>query len=288
MNRTAVVAFCGFFLLLFAVSHVLLAEQGGGNRRGTGSSCTYNWMANAKHVYFKSDSDWATNTIPDDECTTSCTAQTLNTSTGINETDLTTSGLPAGTGASRVMLPFTAADDQATSNVRLMQAANNGDWAFCAWMRITQTNTEDLVTHTSSGNTADAFLYANTTLGIVGLFTQGNSTDLLTSLSAITVNTWSHICWSVDNDGSAGGTDVRKIYVNGVQQANDNGPDNTGGTLASTGFRTAGSNFLYEVHEGVFMHQAITANQACQVMSCGVDDSATFATRRSTYGACTL
>ena len=184
------------------------------------------------------------------------------------------------------MLPLNATGDRAISDVRLFQAADNGDWTLCGWFRFTESTTEDAVSHLH-GSTA-AFLYTNVTLGIVGAFMQGNTTDLLTGLGVISQNVWSHICWTVDNDGSAGGTDLRKIFVNGVQQANDNGPDNTGGTPTTTGFRAETNDILYEVHEAVIMHQAITSNAACQIMSCGVDDTATSSTRRSTYGACTL
>ena len=288
MNRTAVVAFCGFFSLLFAVSHVLLAEQGGGNRRGAGSSCTYNWIASAKHIYFNTDSDWATNTIPDDECTTSCTAQALGQSTNINESDLSTTGLPSGTASGRVMLPLNASGDAAFTTARIFQAADHGDWAFCMWARATNSVFDDFGGHEFVNNSI--FAYGDVPNGSVGLYTTNESSgDLTTGTGKIAQNTWAHICWTVDNNGSLGGTDVRRIIVNGVQEATDNSVDDTLTAGTDSGFRnTTSTSIQYEVHEGVFLHQAITANNACQIMSCGVDDSATFATRRSTYGACTL
>jgi hypothetical protein len=268
------------------------ANMGGGVPAAAGGDAcasATDYLATANSAFFISDTDWVTDTLPDDEVG-SLTA-TVSQTNGLEETSLVAvgSGGPAGSDSSYYFYPMAAGDSIGWTDVHPNIRDAGLDGMLSMWVKIT-------------GTVGDDFLDS---WGPANLYQLNSITGPCTTASCICWNpvgtdfcaqdtdhnaTWIHIAVGIEEGPP--GTDDLYIYINGVQQAtlaeNTSWNDDGGAIFMMLGGAADPTNGEpMDVHEVVFITGTTpTEAMACEIMECGAAGTATGATRRSTYGDC--
>jgi len=266
---------------------------------GGPTACTSpdNFITSAAHLYMHVDTDWPTNTAPQDEAGT--TDLTFNT--GVNETDLVScsSGCAVGTPSTVYRLPLTGTDYAGRASVNLFKSTQYGDSTTCGWVKITSTDFDGIwgVREASTSNrmVLSVDLDGVASDGLVR-YTAVPGGNLDTADGLVTASTWALLCQVLDANGGAGGTQNRSIYVNGVSAA---GPtdvdDEVSTTVNHSGLRDevpnsgAAADHEFEVYQFAVWHSVLTADQINELCCCGMNGEANPSDRDSLCGgtACT-
>ena len=249
------------------------------------------FSATARHIYFWKLNDWATATIPEDEGP-GTQMDWGSAGTAPNESNLTSTGLPSGTpGSGYYLYPFTSSESPyhvVSGGDSIVVSSANADWSMCGWY------------YTTSAATAPyfkTFINGPSVVEEFGIATSGTAKWYMSSIgqggvlygsTTVSSGTWYHLCITSDNDGSLNGTDTRTIYVNGVAQSTDSGPDNSQVSSNGQWEGRVGTYPNAKYFEMMFYGSALTQNQVCDIMLCGIDKSADPNTRKSSYatGTC--
>jgi hypothetical protein len=197
--------------------HAAYSAPGGGGACSTPTD----FSATAVHLYFWQDSSWTTAGDPDDEAG----ATPLEDSANLTEADLTTADLPAGTptASTYVAVDMDGSTEEAhtiTATEGFIVASDFGDYTSCAWVKLSEFDAGvDHITFYSHGQSDDGWIGYNSD-GSVQANSPGASA-LTSTAGDVSTGSWHHVCLTSDGDG--GGTNVRRIYVNGSEVAADGG-----------------------------------------------------------------
>ena len=266
------------------------------------SACNFDFLETAAHAYLIDAATWnaSGDDIPD-ECADggrSCSTQDILTTTSLDDTDLSTANMPSGTGSGKVKLVFSTTGDfafVAAPTNDLFQTAAHTDWMACAWVDIHGSfdiGGDIMFDGTGTGGTNMGAFCGETGEEGEGRFStvddsaqfQTTAGDIPCDATADTVGGWVHICYGVDNDGSAGGSDTRYIWING--ESNSDTDVANGVAENEQGFRNSTGDQMYDIHEAVMFHGTVlTQQQVCDLMLCGADDSADPSARDTQYDA---
>lgn len=270
---------------------------GGGTGGGTvggggGSVCSapndfVNGSPAAAHLYFYSDSSWATGGAPDDEANGTDVA--LTSSTGLTEAgDLSSADVPAGTFGAGVAIDLDGTSESAYvggSTSGWSVAANNGDHTAAFWVKLGALSTTDDLLSYANGSSDDGWV-ATGSDGHVQYATADDTAHLNSGTGALTSGDWRFVAVVTDNDGSANGSDARTIYVDGEIVA---GPTNNIDNAALTpsgiyflGFKPAG--VTYKVHGFTLFHSALTQAEIRELGCCGINGDANPTQREGIIG----
>lgn len=285
------------FLLPVLVGWPSSSLGGGGTGGGTGgggggSACSapndfVNGSPAAAHLYFYSDSSWASAGDPDDEA--NGTDLTLSASTNLTEAgDISSADLPTGSFGSAVAIDLDGSTENAYAvpgSANWSVNANNGDHTAAFWVKASSLSTTDDLFAYAHGSSDDGWV-AIASDGHVQYATADDSVHLNSGTGVITANNWHFVTVVTDNDGAANGNDSRTIYVDGVAVA---GPTNDIDNAAATpngayvlGFKPAG--VTYKIHGLTLFHSALTQSEVQELGCCGINGDANPSQREDIIG----
>lgn len=264
----------------------------GGGGGGGGSACSapndfINGTPAAAHLYFYSDSSWASAGDPDDEA--NGTDLALANSTNLTEAgDISSADLPTGSFGSAVAVDLDGSTENAyavAGSANWSVNANNGDHTAAFWVKASSLSTTDDLLAYAHGSADDGWVSIASD-GHVQYATADDSAHLNSGTGVVTANNWHFVTVVTDNDGAANGNDARTIYVDGVAVA---GPTNNIDNAAATpsgafvlGFKPAG--VTYKIHGFTLFHSALTQAEVQELGCCGINGDANPSLREGIIG----